>query len=242
MAPADIGNTPRYWIRPTQVLSAAPGFHRFVWDVHHERPVGAAAAIAYPISAAPHDTPREPRGPWALPGLYTVRLTVGGHESTQPLTITMDPRVKTPVAALREAHVLAVSLFDAVTQDSVMRGAVKRVRDQLRAIRDGGSAASTRPALVALDTELTALAGGGGGRREVRAAPSLASISGDMLALMNMLEEADAEPTVPQRAAVKRALADFAALSARWTVMRTVSVPALNSAIRGAGGSAAISL
>ncbi|CAN5805822.1 hypothetical protein BH11GEM1_BH11GEM1_17460 [soil metagenome] len=245
MAPADIGNTPRYWIRPTQVLSAASGFHRFVWDVHYERPVGAAAAIAYPISAAPHDTPREPRGPWGLPGTYTVRLTVGGRTYTQPLTITMDPRVKTPPAALREAHLLAVSLFDAVAQDSVMRGAVNRVRDQVRAIRNGGSAASTLPSLVALDTELTALAGGGrrgdAGRRTVAAAPSLTSLSADMFTLMNMLEEADAEPTMAQRAAVKRALVEFATLGARWNVLRTVSVPALNATLRGAGASAPIS-
>ena len=235
MAPADIGNTPRYWIRPTQVLSAAPGFHRFVWDVHYERPVGAAGAIAYPISAAPFDTPREPRGPWALPGTYTVRLTVGGHSYTQPLTITMDPRVKAPPAALREAHALVVSLFDAVAQDSVISGVVQRVRDQVRAIRGGGSAASTLPSLLALDTELTTLAGGLA-RRAATAVPSLTSLSADMLTLMNMLEEADAEPTTAQRLAVKRVLAEFTALGARWNIMRTVRIPALNAAMRGAGG------
>ncbi len=232
MVPADIGNTPRYWIRPTQVLSAAPGFHRFVWDVHYERPVGAVSAIAYPISAAPFDTPREPRGPWALPGAYTVRLTVGGHSYSQPLTVTMDPRVKTPAAALREAHTLAVALFDAMAQDSMLSGAVQHVRDQVRAIRGGGSAAATLPSLVALDSELTMLSGGGG--RAAAAVPSLTSVSADMLTLMNMLEEADAEPTIAQRSAVKRVLAGFAALSARWNVIRTVKVRALNAALGGA--------
>ena len=43
VAPGDVGNVPRYWIRPTQVLSATPGFHRFVWDMHYERPAGAGA-------------------------------------------------------------------------------------------------------------------------------------------------------------------------------------------------------
>lgn len=232
MVPADIGNTPRYWIRPTQVLSAAPGFHRFVWDVHYERPVGAVSAIAYPISAAPFDTPREPRGPWALPGAYTVRLTVGGHSYSQPLTVTMDPRVKTPAAALREAHTLAVALFDAMAQDSMLSGAVQHVRDQVRAIRGGGSAAATLPSLVALDSELTMLSGGGA--RAAAAVPSLTSVSADMLTLMNMLEEADAEPTIAQRSAVKRVLAGFAALSARWNVIRTVKVRALNAALGGA--------
>ena len=69
-----------------------PGFHRFVWDVHYAPPAGTSAQPGqYPISATPHDTPREPRGPWAIPGQYTVRLTVGGRTYTQPLTIRMDP-------------------------------------------------------------------------------------------------------------------------------------------------------
>ena len=140
---------------------------------------------------------------------------------------------------------LAVSLFDAMARDSMLAGAIQRVRDQVRRIRDGGGAASSLPRLVTLDTALTALAGGvGDGRRGVgrrgaaAATPSLMSISGDMLALMNMLEEADAEPTSAQRAAVRRTLSEFAALGARWTVLRETGVPAANAALR-AGGSAA---
>ena len=43
MAPADLGNVPAYWIRPTHVLSAAPGFHRFVWDLHYAPPAGTSS-------------------------------------------------------------------------------------------------------------------------------------------------------------------------------------------------------
>jgi photosystem II stability/assembly factor-like uncharacterized protein len=92
-------NIPDYWIRPPQILSAQAGLHRFVWDLHHPAP--AAAAFSYPISAVPGDTPREPRGPWAVPGTYTVRLTANGRTLSQPLRLKMDPRVKTPPEALR---------------------------------------------------------------------------------------------------------------------------------------------
>ena len=81
-------------------------------------PERAAQPGNYPISATPHDTPREPRGPWALPGQYTVRLTVGGKAYSQLLTIRMDPRVKTPLAALAQEHAMAVSLFDGIASDS----------------------------------------------------------------------------------------------------------------------------
>ena len=91
-------NTPDYWIRPHQPLSAAAGFHRFVWDIRHERP--AVSAFSYPIAAIYRNTPRMPLGSWVLPGRYTVRLTVDGQTLTQPLVIRLDPRVKVTAADL----------------------------------------------------------------------------------------------------------------------------------------------
>ena len=89
---------PLYWVRKQQHLSTAAGMHRFRWDLHYPSPT--STRHDYPISAIPHDTPRYPLGPTALPGSYTVRLTVDGKTSTAPLTIKMDPRVKTSVAGL----------------------------------------------------------------------------------------------------------------------------------------------
>ena len=88
---------PTYWVRPPRVLSAEAGMHRWIWDIHYELLVGGGGrggGANYPISAVPHDTPREPLGPRAAPGAYTVKLTVDGHTYSQPLTIKMDPRVK----------------------------------------------------------------------------------------------------------------------------------------------------
>jgi hypothetical protein len=70
--------------------------HRFVWDLRYTPP--DALRHDYPMTAVYHNTPREPRGPIALPGEYTVKLTVDGKSFTQPLTLKMDPRVKTPPA------------------------------------------------------------------------------------------------------------------------------------------------
>ena len=60
-------NTPDYWIRPNQPLRKTRGLHRFVWDLHHERP--AVGAFSYPIAAIWRNTPRTPLGSWVLPGL-----------------------------------------------------------------------------------------------------------------------------------------------------------------------------
>ncbi len=44
------------------------------------------------------------KGPFVLPGDYTVRLTVGGESFSQPLRVVKDPRVVVSDEALREQH------------------------------------------------------------------------------------------------------------------------------------------
>jgi hypothetical protein len=124
--PVEGRNVPDYWIRPPQKLSAAPGLHRFVWDLRHETP--AVASFSYPIAAVPGDTPREPRGPWVVPGTYTVRLTVDGSVLEQALMVVMDPRVKTPPADLEAQHALSMRLCDALDRARDRRAGSQLVR------------------------------------------------------------------------------------------------------------------
>ena len=72
----DEGNVPYYWIRPTRILSADAGLHRFVWDMHYPPPAGTTPS--YSIAATPGDTAADPKGPWVAPGTYTVKLTANG--------------------------------------------------------------------------------------------------------------------------------------------------------------------
>jgi hypothetical protein len=98
--------------------------HRWVWDLRYETP--KSIARGFPISAIPHDTPREPLGPRALPGQYTVRLTAGGKTETQPLTVKMDPRVTTPAADLKQMFELEqrlAAIMDATYDQARQAGA-----------------------------------------------------------------------------------------------------------------------
>src|SRR5262249_53861449 len=45
------------WVRPPRVLSAEPGAHRFVWDLHSPPTEGGPRRRSYPISAIYGDTP-----------------------------------------------------------------------------------------------------------------------------------------------------------------------------------------
>jgi photosystem II stability/assembly factor-like uncharacterized protein len=236
MAPQDVGNAPRYWIRPTKVLSKDAGFHRFVWDVRFDRPANAGPG-SYPISAIPGNTAREPRGIWALPGRYAVRLTVDGQAFTQPLLIKMDPRVKTPPAAIARTHAITRRLYDAIRRDSTIVAQFGSLRSQLAAAKQNASAVD---AANAFEQKLNALAGQGGGGRGGRGGggggqPSFASITGDLTTVISVLEGADVTPTTQALAAAARAEREFAALLARWDAVRTTDLSALNARLRQLG-------
>ena len=85
-------NIPAFW-RPTPLtVSAAPGHHRWVWDLR----AGPASAPAGSRGAggglAAGGGPGGRAGAIVLPGSYAVRLTVDGKSSTQPLRVMRDPR------------------------------------------------------------------------------------------------------------------------------------------------------
>ena len=160
-------NIPLWWIRPSQRLGTEQGMHRFVWDLHYPPP--PAQDHQYPISAIAGDTPREPRGPLALPGTYTVRLTVGGRTMTQPLTVRMDPRVHAPAPALLAQHALATRITAAMLRDSA---GLADVRD-LRARAGSGPAADSAAAL----------------------SRDLARVNGQLASLLELVDGADAAPT-----------------------------------------------
>jgi photosystem II stability/assembly factor-like uncharacterized protein len=81
---------PMYWVHDLEPLSAKAGMHRFIWDLH------------YPFPTDVHRTFFGPSAPTALPGTYTVKLSAGGKTYSQPLTVKMDPRVKTSQADLEK--------------------------------------------------------------------------------------------------------------------------------------------
>lgn len=122
--PVDPGvDKPAYWFRPTQIPGSSAGMHRFVWDLRYPAP--AAAAHDYPISAIYKDTPREPRGPVALPGVYTVVLKAGGSSFSQKLRVKMDPRVAMTPAQLAAQFSIASQLAAAMNRTEGLARAAK---------------------------------------------------------------------------------------------------------------------
>ena len=119
---------PLYWYRPPQVLAKTAGLHRFTWDVHYQSIPGVGGRGGpggLPIAAVPYDTVPVPTAPWAPPGQYTVKLTMDGKSYTQPLTLKMDPRVKTTPLGLQQQFTLSKQLYDGMQQ---AQDAARRLR------------------------------------------------------------------------------------------------------------------
>jgi hypothetical protein len=206
-APADEGNVPWYWIRPTRVLPKTAGMHRFVWDLHHAPP--AALDFEYPISAVIHETWKEPRGMWAMPGRYTVRLTANGATLTRPLTVRMDPRVKTPFAGLEQQFALSSELYEGMRRASDALDAVRARRKQVSAGSDD-------------DRALAALEGAEGGRfaRRGGSGDSFASLNRELASLYQTVQGADAPPTAQTVVAARERLQALEGALARWRGMK----------------------
>ncbi|MFZ1783987.1 MAG: hypothetical protein WAU23_02200 [Ferruginibacter sp.] len=115
-------NVPPYWIRPQQVLSGKAGTHRFTWDMHYQ-PLNVP--VSYPIGAVYMNTAPDYTSPWVMPGIYTVRLTVDGKKYEQPVTIRMDPRVKTNLKELELQHNLSRICHSNIIRCMVLKASAK---------------------------------------------------------------------------------------------------------------------
>jgi hypothetical protein len=238
---ADCG-LPLYWPAPPVLLEATAGAHRFSWDLHYD-PIGSDAPFGIGGGAVPHRTFPNVGTPWAVPGNYTVRLTVNGAQYTQPLTLKLDPRVRTSAIALAQLNTLTRDLyFGAVNANKALADA-----HALAAKLDGAGAdgAALKASIDSLAPAAPAGGGGGGrggGGRGGRgggaggdAAPTLASLAGEMMGAANAMQGADVAPTAARVEAANKALANSSAVMLRWNAIRTTRLAALNAKRKLAG-------
>jgi len=115
------------WVRDPKPLLAEAGMHRFVWDLRYAMPKGVRRSFWGPA------------GPLAAPGNYTVKLTTKGKSSTQPLTIRLDPRVKTPQDALTRQFGLASKLAARLGEVSMGVQQIGDLRKQIDARKKDAS-------------------------------------------------------------------------------------------------------
>jgi photosystem II stability/assembly factor-like uncharacterized protein len=186
------------WGQRSAPLAASSGLHRFVWDLHYQPP--DTEHHSFPIAAVPFRTPLLPRGPMALPGAYTVRLIAGAQTLTGPLTVRMDPRVKSSPVSLRRLFDAEVRLSSLVSQTTQAIRVARSVVGQL------GN--SDRKAHASLD--------------------ELNGLNEQIAALYGDIDGVDSAPTAQQSAAVAKLGADCGLALARWSKFISEDIPVLN--------------
>jgi hypothetical protein len=215
-------NVPTYWVRPPRILPNGPGLHRFVWDFRYPDP--PASEHEYPISAVYRDTPRGPQGVLALPGAYTVKLTVDGKSETQPLRLRMDPRVPTPPEALAEQFALAMRISAALEKNDEALKSVRAFRATLKERIAKAAGPVEKEKLADLDAKAAALEGARGPRWSRRRGAAKESdfgrLNAELLTLLEVVESTDAVPTTQAVAAAADLEKALDAALARWKSVR----------------------
>ncbi len=196
------------FLREARRISAAPGHHRFVWNLRYERP--PALEYEYSIAAVPgHETPALPEGAFVLPGAYRVRLIAGGVTVDQPLEVVLDPRVEVPQEDLVRLLDFQRQVARALARAADLERARRRAANLLAAAQDDPRGKRVADLVTRRRAELEKLPA----LREEdpgRASSVLASLAAD-------LESADAAPTAPQRGLLAAYEKGIAAFASKWT-------------------------
>ena len=211
--PKDTGQVPWYWIRPPQILSAAAGMHRFVWDLHYTPAPGTR--VSYPISAVPFNTAPSPTSPSVMPGTYTIKLTANGKSISQPLVVKMDPRVTTSPEGLQQQFTLSKQIYDDIVAGST-------ALEQLRGIRariTGTPLAAKGGALEGAETEDFGPPPSGA------QADTFNSVLGSLRTTLSLLQQSDVTPPAQVVALVDQRQKAFDALMQRWKEFQAETSP-----------------
>ncbi len=226
-------SVPLYWARPPQVLSNAPGEHRFLWDMHYPPATGSNPGPDED-QAVPHNTPPAASSPWVMPGNYTLKLTADGQTLSQPLTVAMDPRVQTSIADLQAQFRTSKQLYDAIAEASA---AIEQINALRKQISERNTKAPASDALNTYDKQLEALVGrggsghGGGFGGGTNSASTFSGIRGQLERLQHELQSADVAPTKQQAAACAERLQGFAKLLDRWKALKGQRPTALSGRV-----------
>ncbi len=221
---------PSYWIRPLQSVSTKAGMHRFLWDMHYTSVPGVEPE--FPISATYRNTAPEATSPWAVPGDYTVMLTVGGKTFSQPLTIEMDPRVKTSAADLQQQFDLSWKLYQLRLKLAPIGKKFGDVAEQLTKLK---AKAAERPDITQkLEAFAQTLTKFGPPHPRPGAPPSLFVLE-STTRLFNDIQGADAAPTAAVKIAVTDIETKVEPMMDGWHKLLESDLPALNQELKRAG-------
>lgn len=207
IAPLDqpLPPTPAFWAAPLLPLPTTAGEHRVSWNMRYPTP--AALFFDQSIQAVPENTPFIPEGPIALPGNYTVKLTVDGVSYTQPVLLKQDPRLDASPAAMdgmRRQLTLSQQIISVISASKdgyeQGKGLVAELASPPAGVASGVAKALRKEIAGLTGTSKDASVGLSGGSYAVPAVKgttSFSRINGQASALLEMVESSSDQAPVP---------------------------------------------
>lgn len=231
---------PLYWPAPPDVFGTSEGMHRVTWDMRLQPPPVDDISAAGDVDATGAVAGRAWLGetaPWAPPGPYTVRLTVDGASTTQPITVKLDPRVKITTASLTQLSTLSRDMWDGANTARAVLADARALSAKLMN-ESGADAAALKAALDSIAPPPVRGRGGRGfgGRFGAPAGPpTLVSVGGALLGAAMAMQDAEVAPTARQVAACTAARRQLSDVMTRWTALKTTRLAAVNARRKAAG-------
>jgi len=229
---------PMYWVRPQQMLSSEAGFHRFVWDLHYAPP--NSLNHEFPISAIYHNTPELPLGVIALPGRYVVKLTANGKSQEQPLTLHMDPRIKTPASELRAQFELEAGAVRGMNESFKSLGQVQSVGEQLAGLSSNAGNSPLSAPVSNVQKKVAQIEGSAessffGVPASGKRPENFSTLNQHFGNLLAVADSADSAPTSQAQSAYHQEVEALKNLETQWAAIRDQDIAQLNAELVKAG-------
>ena len=208
------------WFPKPESLQKTPGVHRFVWNLTWGSSGG---------SDADEDSEyRSPSGPKAVPGIYTVRLTVDGQSQTHLLKVVMDPRSPATPEVLQQQLQLGQQLFAETREARRALAEIGSVQKRLAEVEQkvGEQNPSLKSALAGAQSEIAniltkkeTVSGEMGGLQEAYTA---------LTSALHVVEGGDRAVPSQAIAVYKESSQGIMAGIAQWTTFKQTKLPQLN--------------
>jgi len=223
---------PAFWRPAPPSVFTDAGMHRWIWDLHYAPPPGSRRFAGFDFG---------PAGVPALPGAYTVKLTVNGDTYTQPLNVKMDPRSKISMAEMEKQ-------FNAATQVARLQTEVNDALQELSRLRntipDRRAHVRNNNALVdaldALERKAGVIVGAyPAAMNPMMPPPEAANRNANLTVLVGQLTQisfavnsGDSAPTMEETQAISSKRAEADSLFAQWSALKTKDLAAVNDELK----------
>ena len=223
---------PNYWLSHPTPLPKNAGLNRYVWDLRYTAP--DAVQHTYPISALYERTHAEPQGPFVVPGTYEVKLTVAGKTYTQPLTVTMDPRVHVTPAALEQQLAFDQQIDKLISLSFAYHEQAGKFLDEVAQrkseLQKNAEATAAAKAVTDFEAKAHKLQGemqrgfGGFGKPK----PTFTLLNSELSTLSEYAEQADQAPTEAMQTAYNNYCQDLTKVTQQWSELMK-ELPGVNA-------------